>query len=276
MTSILSDLSSPSLTAAIKDNLYAFFGGICDASLVSGEGEQVGFRWHTPLAHPWFNGVLISRPPTAGADQVVRDTVAYFRSHGVSAFTWWLAPSLEPGAWSQHLLPHGFQYDDNTPGMAINLAALPSLGQQSTIQVVEDRETLDTWARILVRGFEMPEEMAGVFLAIMESVGKGVPIRHYLGLVDGEPVATSSLFLGSGVAGIYNVATLPAARGKGVGSAMTLIPLHEARDLGYNAGILQSSRMGYGLYRRLGFQKLCQMDHFHWRDPGIRANVPHL
>lgn len=265
MTEILSDLSSSSLAAAIKNNLYAFFGMFRDSSAASFEDGAYGFRWHTSFAHPWFNGVFVSRPPAAGAEETVLDTVAYFRTRGVGAFTWWLAPSLDPGAWSRYLLSHGFQYDDNTPGMAIDLADLPPLGQQPTIQVVEDRETLDTWARTLVRSFEMPEKMAGAFLAIMKSVGMGWPIRHYLGLVDGEPVGTSSLFLGAGVAGIYNVATLPAARGEGVGSAMTLIPLYEARDFGYRAGVLQSSRMGYGVYRRLGFQKLCQVDHFSWR-----------
>lgn len=265
MTEIMSDLSSSSLAAAIKNNLYAFFGAIRDSSAASFEDRAYGFRWHTSLYHPWFNGVFVSRPPAAGAAETVRDTVAYFRTRGVGAFTWWLAPSLDPGAWSQHLLPHGFQYDDHTPGMAIDLADLPPLGQQPTIQVVEDRETLDTWTRVLVRGFEMPEETAGAFLAIMERVGLGLPIRHYLGPVDGEPVGTSSLFLGAGVAGIYNVATLPAARGHGVGSAMTLVPLIEAREMGYRAGVLQSSKMGYGLYQRLGFQKRCQIDHFYWR-----------
>jgi hypothetical protein len=44
---------------------------------------------------------------------------------------------------------------------------------------------------------------------------------------------------------------------------MSLAPLYEARNLGYRAGILQSSAMGYRVYQRLGFRKLCQMDHFY-------------
>lgn len=269
MTDILSDLSSSSLAVAVKANLYAFFRSIRTSSETSVDDGAHGFRWHTSFSHPWFNGVLIGRPPAAGAAQTVRDTVAYFQHRDVDAFTWWLAPSVDPAVWSQHLLPHGFQYDDNTPGMAVALADLPPLppaGQRPfTVRPARDRETLVTWARTLIRGFEMPEAMAGPFLALMESLGTDLPVRHYLGLVDGQPVATSTLFLGAGVAGIYNVATLPAARGRGIGSAMTLAPLYEARDLGYRAGVLQASKMGYGVYRRLGFQKLCQVDHFYWR-----------
>jgi GNAT superfamily N-acetyltransferase len=95
-------------------------------------------------------------------------------------------------------------------------------------------------------------------------MGTDLPFRYYLGSLGGKPVAASTLFLGAGVAGIYNVATLREARGRGIGAAMTLIPLYEARNIGYRAGILQSSDMAYRVYERLGFRTLCQMEHFYW------------
>jgi hypothetical protein len=264
MTDILTDLSPSSLAVAIKANLYAFFQSFRNSTKAAVHDYSQGFRWYTAVAHPWFNGFLSTQPPAEDAAQIVRDTLAYFRSRNVASFTWWLAPSLEPNAWTQHLLAHGFQYDDHTPGMAIALATLPPPIQHPlTIRPVEDQHTLAEWARTFMQGYEIPEAEMPTFLALIESLGTNLPFRYYLGFLNDRPVAASTLFLGAGVAGIYNVATVAAARGQGIGSVMTLTPLYEARDMGYRAGVLQSSEMGYRVYQRLGFQKLCQIDHFY-------------
>jgi GNAT superfamily N-acetyltransferase len=264
MTDILTDLSPSSLAVAIKTNLYAFFQSLRCSSQATTHDHSPGFRWHTAVAHPWFNGVLSTEPPAEDAAQIVCDTLSYFQSHGVASFTWWPAPHLEPGDWAQHLLAHDFQYDTSTPGMAIDLAALPPPVQHPLIiRRVEDHQMLAGWTRTFIQSYELPEAMSPIFLELMDSLGTDLPFRHYLGFLNDRPVAASTLFLGAGVAGIYNVATVVTARGQGIGSAMSLAPLYEARNLGYRAGILQSSAMGYRVYQRLGFRKFCQMDHFY-------------
>jgi GNAT superfamily N-acetyltransferase len=69
------------------------------------------------------------------------------------------------------------------------------------------------------------------------------------------------LFNGGGVASVYAVGAVPAARGKGIGAAITLRPLLEAREMGYRHAVLFSTEMGYRVYQRIGF-----------RDCGVRIN----
>jgi GNAT superfamily N-acetyltransferase len=75
--------------------------------------------------------------------------------------------------------------------------------------------------------------------------------------VDLEPVASSLLLLTCGVAGLFCVATVPEARGMGIGTAISLAPMREALKMGYRVGVVHSSKMGYGVYRRIGFQDYC-------------------
>lgn len=81
------------------------------------------------------------------------------------------------------------------------------------------------------------------------------PFAHYAGRLGGEVVATASLSLAAGVAGIFNVVTLPEARRRGFGTALTLAALRDARRRGYRICILQSSTMALGIYRRLSFER---------------------
>ena len=78
-------------------------------------------------------------------------------------------------------------------------------------------------------------------------------------------MATASLFLAAGVAGIYFVCTVPSARRQGIGAAITLAALTEAQALGYRIAVLSSSSMGYGIYRRLGFAEYCRIGIYTWR-----------
>jgi GNAT superfamily N-acetyltransferase len=85
--------------------------------------------------------------------------------------------------------------------------------------------------------------------------------RLLLGVLDGEAIGASRLFLDTQAAGVYHVAALPRARGRGVGSAMTFAAVMEARSLGCPLAVLRAAPAGQRLYRRLGFREYCR---FHW------------
>jgi ribosomal protein S18 acetylase RimI-like enzyme len=77
----------------------------------------------------------------------------------------------------------------------------------------------------------------------------------YIGYLAGQPVATAELVVGGGVAGLYNICTLEAYRRRGIGTALTLRPLLDARDGGFRTGVLQAAAGGVGVYTRIGFMR---------------------
>ncbi len=81
-------------------------------------------------------------------------------------------------------------------------------------------------------------------------------------------MATASLYIAAGVAGIYFVMTIPKARRQGIGAAITLAALQDAKEIGYSLGVLGSSDLGASVYRRFGFQEAYRIGIYEWRpDP---------
>jgi GNAT superfamily N-acetyltransferase len=266
MQEIQTDVSNRMLVDAIRLNMCEFFRYFSkDEPAERFENERF-VRWYTPVAHPWFNGVVCSIPPVEQDHAFVKETIQYFREKRVRLFTWWMEPPLQASEWEEVLSKHGFGFSNGTPGMAMDLHEMNESRQPVDgfdIRIVSDAESLRQWVKVFVKGFGLPADWEEPWFQVAHKMGLDFPNRSYLGYLNGQAVSTSSVFYGGGVAGIYCVATVPEARGKGIGAAMTLKPLQEARSMGCRVGILQSSEMGYPVYKRLGFKHLCQIENFY-------------
>jgi predicted GNAT family acetyltransferase len=72
----------------------------------------------------------------------------------------------------------------------------------------------------------------------------------------GENVATAMAFDHDGDCGVFNVSTLEAARGRGLGTALTAHQVHDAVARGCSTASLQSTGMAEGIYAAVGFRDL--------------------
>ena len=196
----------------------------------------------------------------------IDETIQYFKERKVGVFTCWLEPHLKRSDWDTFLSEYGFGFSDGTPGMAVDLQTLPespTMPEGLEIHIVKDEEEMRTWAHVFTLGYGMPPDWENMIFDVWFKLGLDFPVQNCLGYLDGEAVSTSTVFYGAGVAGIYDVATLPEARGRGIGSTLTLVPLLDARRVGYRTGVLQSSEMGYEVYQKMGFQHLCQIENYY-------------
>ncbi len=267
MINVLKDLSTPALVKAIKGNRFEWYGYLGHSPNAELH-DSSNLTWLlTGVPFPGMNAVIRTQLTRDNVDDIIEETVVHFKSKNVTSFTWWVEPGTQPTDLGDRLLAHGFIYDEGPPGMAVDLLALnEDITGPSDLRIkhVRDAGTLKQWVSTLTSGFELPDGSEGGFFDLFIGLGFNLPLRHYVGFLNEEPIATAELFLGAGVAGIYGVVTVPKARRQGIGAALTLAPLREARAMGYRIGILDSSEMGLGVYRRLGFQEYCKMSRYIW------------
>lgn len=131
----------------------------------------------------------------------------------------------------------------------VGLAVAPA--DEIVIERVLDVEMLAAAAWVAETGFEVPAGMLGPLYG--ERLAATPGMAYYLGLLDGEPVATALGSLCGDSIGIFNVATLPGHRGRGFGTALSARAVHDGFDRGARLAFLQASGTGESVYRSLGF-----------------------
>jgi len=222
----------------------------------------------TNMPDHFMNLVVCTALPEEGIDKLIDDALDHFRLLSIKRLSWLAEEGVPAHKIKKHLLGHGLTFNESfAVEMAIDINDLAEdLPGPAGLEIVsvDDPQLLRQWIHIASIGFGVPADMEAVWFDFFNDVACAAPFQTYLALLNGKPVGTSQLFGSAGVAGIYNVTCIPEARGQGVGTAVVRAPLLEARNLGYQVGILQASAMGYGVYQRLGFQDFGKLSVYLW------------
>jgi GNAT superfamily N-acetyltransferase len=208
-----------------------------------------------------FKGVWATRLPPGAADAAIDEAIAWFQARQAPFMFWWHTNLTQPADLGQRLLARGFQqFSAADPGMVVDLndlPAMPSMPPGFSIVRAHDPHTLDQWREVFLAAYDLhhlPFAGQAWIDATLAAGPAAAPWQLYLGYLNGQPVATNMLVLGDGVAGLYAVGTIPAARGQGIGAFITLQPLLHARAQGYRYSVLFATEMGLPVYRRLGYK----------------------
>ena len=125
-----------------------------------------------------------------------------------------------------------------------------------------ERVRHETWGDFLdatMEGFDMSREM------VEKLFGPGLldddRVRPFVAKLDGRVVATSMSIRTDATVGIYSIATVPEARGRGIGTAMTWHLIADA-DPGWDVAVLQASDIGRPVYERMGFKLVREFVEF--------------
>lgn len=288
--SILKGATDRELGLAVFENLYALFRAMAnnlhEGQLV--EKEELS-RHLTFPTNPMFKGVWKTHLPADKADAAIDDTIAWFKAQGAPYFFWWTGGDSSPSDLEERLAKRGLismveqtqelakgilSTQQGSPCMvaelgSLNESVLTQTPEGFLIKEIEDESELYDFKKVFVETYEIPEWAGQAWVDATLKIGIGkTPWRLFVGYLENEPVATNLLFNGAGVASVYAIATVPAARGKGIGAAITLKPLLEARDQqGYRYAVLFSTEMGIPVYQRIGFRLTdVRINRYLWRN----------
>ncbi len=259
----LESASEADLKEAIEENVLAFLETFSTLEGTESWNEGDHVRYFTGIPFPLFNGTFRTHFLKEQADERIDAIVQFFSDRGVP-FIWVVGPKTQPDDTENRLARKGFNVEPG-PGMAVEISKLKysEFPPDLSVRVADTEDLRMQFAETMVAGFGFPAHAVDVGVGIFSKLVLDDAVS-YVGFIDGKPVATSSVYNGAGVAGIYNVATLPEERGKGYGAAMAVRPLLDSREDGYRFGILQSSKMGLSVYRKLGFEEYCKIGMHAW------------
>lgn len=266
MSSTLQELSPATVPLALDANIIAYrslYGSLPGAEL---HDDEDILWFETGIPNDLFNGVLQTRLEPDVLPAAIERILAHFQQRHLP-FHWHVGPSSQPTNFGNLLESYGISHVEDEPGMAVDLLALNEelpVASHLSIHAVTTLAMLEQWTRVW--GCGAPEEVIQHWFTVYSGLpfGPQRSLRLFLGTLDGEPVATTALFFGAGVASINWVVTLPQFRQRGIGAAMTLMAAREARSAGYRIGVLTASPLGINIYRRLGFKEYCQVSTYEW------------
>ncbi len=151
---------------------------------------------------------------------------------------------------------YGFEFIYETPGMYFDLANdLPSV---VGVEIREAHDDLHEWIKPLQEGFPSSDNCEAYRKLNAELLRKGEKkLRHFTAYQENEAACSATLFLSDNAVMLHNLATRDKYRKFGLGSALTLYMMNEAKKAGYRHCFLDSSDEGFNLYKKLGFNVYC-------------------
>ena len=211
-----------------------------DSALLLASGLPVGL----------FNPAFVSAAVDDG-DALVAEIVEHYRALGLPFILYFRDEHdrdhrLYDAATSAGLIEH-YRPPLMVMDPIVDAPALPN-----GVEIVPvDESNLDDSLRVLAEAFGMPIELGrAAFPPSLLAVDSLIPL---LALVDGEPASTAAASITGDVGGVYNVATLPGFRGRGVGAAATWAAVAAGAAAGATRSVLQASEAGRPVYERMGF-----------------------
>ena len=236
------------MLAAELDDVHIAWAGLLEAEALL-HGGRTWLRdglllAATGLPAPQWNPSVAIGPPGPGAEDTVTDALR----DGATAV---LVPAVVAELWAPVLEAAGLGPPEERAAMVRSTEIDESADTGLAIEAVTPA-TLADHVRVQAEAYGDDPELLERWLAPMVDAPH---IRLLTGRAGGQAVASAMALAHAptGVAGIFGVGTVPDARRRGFGTAITADALAEAGRMGAHRAFLEPTPAAGGIYDRLGF-----------------------
>jgi ribosomal protein S18 acetylase RimI-like enzyme len=240
--------SEPELAAAANANFLASFGKLAEHSAEGEVREAEGaFAFITGFPIPLFNGCVVAERSQPGE---LRAALGWVRERHVP-YRLWIAEGTadELGAVAAE-----FRLERDSvsyPNMVLDPVPEPPRPAEDVVAGPVGTAGLEDFLDVSVE-LGLSRELAE---RVFSSGFVADPdVQLFTGWLEGRPAGTSLAIRSGGVSGVYNVGVVPAARRRGVGTALTWASVGAGRAWQCEPVVLQSSTMALPMYEAMGFR----------------------
>jgi hypothetical protein len=226
-------------------------------------------RYYWASQSPLSNG-LFQADFDAFSDQefpkFLSELDAYFSKKKVPYMWWWLLQDAIPERVLESLQQAKMKDLGEISGIYMELDQLVTTPKTKDIRICEVTTENDyrTFIDIYCKTFEISGGNKNHSYQRLRSYGNNGPCKHYLGYYEDIPACTLTTYQHENALGVYNGATLPSFRKKGLLTSILQQALFAGITNGsrYSTGLLMASAMASGTCEQLGFKKVCRIRPF--------------
>jgi ribosomal protein S18 acetylase RimI-like enzyme len=150
------------------------------------------------------------------------------------------------------------------PGMVLDEPVKGKAPSGTKLRWVEDERGVRDFKQVVAEAFHdlgLAKEVTESYFAEAKRVISPYSILAVVYL-EGKPASAAMAMLSHGIGGIYWVGTTKKARGMGLGDYCTREVGNAAFDLGARKVILQASKFGEPVYRKIGYREITRYPWF--------------
>jgi len=161
--------------------------------------------------------------------------------------------NADSATFEQLFKQNGFRPVEEWTSMQISLTDLENESNaELIIETVKNEHQLGQWLSIVEKTLFNGNHINRL---IFNQLRENEDTTMWLGYLSNQPISTALSFIHKDTVGLYMISTSGEFRGKGFGQEITAKALLDAAGKGISIGVLQATRQGLNLYKKIGFQE---------------------